>query len=237
MKIALLVLMLATIASANTFTVSTGADGVSFVAGQPPPPPAHCTGTGACSSTSNAAAATAFSGISGDPPFAAGPGFGFPIAQVSLLSFCNGASDSDCGAAAASASFSFDLTIEGPTGASGLLDIEPNIRNFTFATTSFSVGLPFVSHRWEFVFGQPFTVSGGISGACSQCASGIGTALPGAIGISVPLLVYDLSGDLLYTLRDPPNQAGQLFTSAPEPGAWILCGLGLLSFWPARRFL
>ncbi len=237
MKIALLVLMLVAIASANTFTVSTGADGVSFVAGQPPPPPAHCTGTGACSSTSNAAAATASSTINTDPS-SQGTGLGFPIAQISLFSLCPSFADFSCGAAAASASFSFDLTIEGPTGALGLLDIGPNIRNFTFASTSFSVGLPLVaSGRWEFVFGQPFTVSGGISGACSECSTGIGTGLPGSIGISEPLLVYDLSGDLLYTLQDPPNQAGQLFTSAPEPGAWILCGLGLLSFRLARRFL
>ena len=128
-----------------------------------------------------------------------GPGFGIPFAQVVLQSICN--SNGQCTEAEATASFSVEFTILGATtGALGLIDIESTGRSAPGLTSSeFSVGLPLLqSGFYEFVFGQPFDVSGSVQGGCSECRDPFG--IVGSVTIFRPILIYDLSGELLDTI-------------------------------------
>lgn len=235
--IVILTLLLAAVASANTFTATSDALGVAG-AGLPLIVPVPCSTTNSitasCRTSSNASSASAWAQGFIPSNFFLGQ-VSLPFAQINVRSGCPGPAFI-CGAASAAASFSVDLTVVGPTGDFGLLEVDARITT-DFGTGSFSVGLPvFDRHgthlgtRYEFVYGQPFTIIGEVHSACSECpSSGSGILPSDFVEMNTPFYISDLSGKLFSALQ-APNADGQLLSGVPvpEPATSMLCGLGIL---------
>ena len=189
------VLAASTISYSNeVFAVSTNSAGFGMSLNDP------CVGTTSCGSGGAQASANIDSV------------FNLPFAEVELNSICR-LSDGECTHAVGSASFSVDFTVTGGGTTQGLieLNIVDSAQTGVFVGGFYNVGLPYAGvgphgvSQYEFTYGTPFTVSGGLSGGCTECM----------IGGDVTVLSAFIS-------------------DVPEPSAWLLAATGLLGI-IARR--
>ncbi len=111
--------------------------------------------------------------------------FNLPQAKAELNSICR-LSDGECTRAVGSASFSVDFTATGGGTTQGLIELENafSVQTGAFSGGFYNVGLPGAGigphgvSQYEFTYGTPFTVSGGLSGGCSEWPiGGDGTVL------------------------------------------------------------
>ncbi len=151
---------------------------------------------------------------------------GLPLATVDLFSWC--LYDIGCGYASGSASFSDDITI--PGSGRGLIEIAAmQSASDIWGTSDFSVGLPVFDDngthygtRYEFTYGQPFTIEGGVSGGCSEC--GWSPYEPASGWVRV---------EQYYVSSLPDTVAAPV----PEGGSGWLTGLGLVGlYFVVRNF-
>lgn len=223
---------------AGLITVSSITSSVSTFAGRFPDPTLTCSGATFCTSSSftnnflgrsdGTAKASTFVTL---PPGAGGE---ILTAMATYIATCS--RTVACNSVGGTADISMTLTLDGPTGAIGLVEIQSHLNGAFFGSGSATViGLipsnviaPSLSFGsiYQFVYGQPFTLALHAQGGCSECDS-IGFPLTNFAEFRLPWRVYDLQGNLVDTLTS---------FSIPEPAtSWMVGPSLLLIAWRLRR--